>query len=92
MAYGDRINAIKQDWVDDINQILNDVEPIGHLVSLNKMSSNDLIRLHTAIQSLVAERDAARRQVASIPTTALNPSFNASPVTVGTVITGSIRG
>lgn len=54
MSNGDRINAIKQDWVEDnlimLREISGDVKL--ELKSLSKMSSNDLNRLHSILIDL----------------------------------------
>lgn len=51
---GDRINAIKQDWIDDIDEMLATLsgDPAFKLKSFSKMSSADLNRLHTFLGSI----------------------------------------
>jgi hypothetical protein len=69
MAYGDRINAIKQDWIDDILEILQRWDGHGklELKSLSQMSSADLSRLQTILDS----KDRHMQTQAVIPSIAL---------------------
>lgn len=57
MAYGDRINAIKQDWIDDILEMLRELagDPALELSSLSKMTSGDLLKLSDSIDTIRRE-------------------------------------
>lgn len=54
MAYGDRINAIKQDWLDDSLEMLREMtgDPALELPSLSKMTSGDLSNLYNALDTI----------------------------------------